>query len=122
MPTPRTMPEALEQAARTRAGFVFVSAGAERIVSYADLRCRAIQVAAALRAAGLRRGDLVAIVLADAEEFLSTLFGASMAGVIPASLYPPATTSDLPRYLELTTSILRSSGARTVITTNALVP
>ncbi|MBZ5557909.1 MAG: fatty acyl-AMP ligase [Acidobacteriia bacterium] len=116
------MPEALEQAARTRAGFVFVSAGAERIVSYADLRCRAIQVAAALRAAGLRRGDLVAIVLADAEEFLSTLFGASMAGVIPASLYPPATTSDLPRYLELTTSILRSSGARTVITTNALVP
>jgi fatty-acyl-CoA synthase len=60
-------------------------------------------------------------VLADAEEFLATLFGASMAGVIPASLYPPATTSDLPRYLELTTAILRASGACAVITTPALV-
>ena len=67
MPIPRTMPEALEDAARTRAGFVFVSSGAERFVSYADLRCRAIQVAAGLRDAGLRRGDLAAIVLSDAE-------------------------------------------------------
>ncbi|MBI3403113.1 MAG: fatty acyl-AMP ligase [Acidobacteria bacterium] len=116
------MPEALNDAARTRAGFVFVSGGTERFVSYSDLRCRAIQVAAGLRDAGLRRGDLLAIVLADAEEFLATLFGASLAGVIPASLYPPATTSDLPRYLELTTSILRSSGAKTIITTEALVP
>jgi fatty-acyl-CoA synthase len=116
------MPEALEEAARTSAGFTFVSGREETFVSYADLRCRAIQVAGALREAGFRRGDLVAIVLADAGEFLATLFGASMAGVIPASLYPPATTSDLPRYLELTSAILRSSGARAVITTNALVP
>jgi len=122
MPTPRTMPEALEEAARTSAGFTFVSGRAESFVSYAELRCRAVQVAGSLRDAGLRRGDLVAIVLADAEEFLATLFGASMAGVIPASLYPPATTSDLPRYLELTSAILRSSGARAVITTDALVP
>ncbi len=122
MPTPRTMPEALEEAARTSVGFTFVSGRDETFVSYAEMRCRAIQVAGALREAGFQRGDLVAIVLADAAEFLATLFGASMAGVIPASLYPPATTSDLPRYLELTSAILRSSGARAVITTNGLVP
>ena len=54
----------------------------------------------ALRALGVGRGDLVALVVADAEQFLTSFFGASMAGAVPASLYPPATTSDLPRYLE----------------------
>ena len=43
------------------------------------------------------------------KQFLTALFGASIAGVIPASLYPPATTGDLPRYLELTAAILRAA-------------
>lgn len=116
------MPEALADAARTSAGFVFMSSGLETFVSYADLQRRAYQVAASLRDSGLRRGDLVAIVLPAAEEFLTTLFGASIAGVIPASLYPPVTTSDLPRHLDLKTAILRASAARAVVTTDSLVP
>ncbi|MBI3493664.1 MAG: fatty acyl-AMP ligase, partial [Acidobacteria bacterium] len=116
------MPEAIEEAARNGAGFFFVSPDGETFCSYAELRHSALRVASALRDAGLRRGDLVAIVLSDADEFLTTLFGASMAGVIPASLYPPATTSDLSRYLEMTTTILRASGARAVVTTGALAP
>jgi fatty-acyl-CoA synthase len=46
----------------------------------------------------------------------------SIAGMIPASLYPPSTTSELPAYLELTTGIVRSAAARGVITTSALKP
>jgi fatty-acyl-CoA synthase len=118
----RTLPEALAEAARADAGYSFVSAGAETVRSYADMQRAAVHVARALREAGLRRGDLVALVLGDAEQFLTTLFGASMAGVIPASLYPPATTSDPPRYLELTAAILRASGARAVVTSDALMP
>ena len=41
---------------------------------------------------------------------------------MPASLYPPAATSDLPRYLEPTARVLRSCGARAVITSPALLP
>ncbi len=118
----RTLPEALLQGARTDAGYVFVAGDAERRRSFADLHDAAMRAAAGLRAAGLRRGDLVALVLPDAEAFLTTLFGASMAGLIPASLYPPAATGDLPRYLELTASILRGSGARAVVTTRTLAP
>ena len=118
----RTLPEALAQAAATSAGMTFLAGGAETRRSYAELRCQSLSVARALREAGLRRGDVVALVLADAEQFLTTLFGASMAGVIPASLHSPATTSNLPRYLELTAGILRASGARAVITTPALIP
>ncbi|HWW85737.1 MAG TPA: fatty acyl-AMP ligase, partial [Vicinamibacterales bacterium] len=79
-------------------------------------------VAQSLLDAGLGRGDLVALVVGDAEGFLTSLFGASMAGVVPASLYPPATTGDLPHYFEVTAGVLRSAGARAVVTSRTLAP
>jgi fatty-acyl-CoA synthase len=130
MPQPRTLPQALAAAACAEAGYCFVTRGQSPGVtsglddprSYADLERAAFQVARSLREAGLRRGDLVAIVLPDAEAFLTTLFGASMAGVIPASFYPPSSTSDLPRYFDLTVGALRSAAARAVVTSAALAP
>jgi acyl-CoA synthetase (AMP-forming)/AMP-acid ligase II len=118
----RTLPEALADAARGDAGYRFASAGVERWRSYADVRQAALRVASALRDSGLRRGDLVALVVPDGEQFLTALFGASIAGVIPASLYPPATTADLPRYIELTAAILNAAEARAVVTSRALAP
>jgi len=118
----RTLPEALRQAARGDAGYCFVASGLERWASYAQVRQTSLGVARALRESGLRRGDLVALVLSDAEQFLTALYGTSMAGLMPASLYPPATIGDLPPYMELTAAILRASGARAVITTDALAP
>jgi acyl-CoA synthetase (AMP-forming)/AMP-acid ligase II len=119
----RTLPEALADAARAGTGYCFVSAGGagdEQTRSYGDVQQRAWQVARSLREAGLQRGDLVAVVLPDAETFLTTLFGASIAGLIPASVYPPSHTSDLPRYFELTAVMLRSAGAKAVVTTRTL--
>jgi fatty-acyl-CoA synthase len=118
----RTLPEALAGAARTDAGYCFVSGDTDRWRSYADIRHASMRVARSLREAGLRRGDLVALVLPDGEQFLIALFGASLAGVTPASVYPPSATGDLPRYFELTAAILRASGARVVVTTRALAP
>ena len=116
----RTLPEALAHGAEADAGYCFVTGDGDRRRSYADLQQAARRTAGALRAAGLRRGDLVGLVLPDAEQFLTTLFGSSIAGLIPASIYPPSTTSDLPRYFELTAAILRASGARAVVTSRAL--
>jgi fatty-acyl-CoA synthase len=121
----RTLPDALAGAARADAGYVFVSAGAETFRSFAEIRASSIKAAGALRDAGLRQGDVVALVLGDSEAFLTMLFAVSIAGLIPASLYPPAlmgTAGDLPRYLELTVGILRVSRARAVLTTTALAP
>ena len=122
MPKPRTLPEALADAARAAAGYSFPSDGSDGFRSYADIQREAFRVARALGDAGLRPGDLVGLVLSNAEAFLTTLFGASIAGMIPASLYPPASTADLPRYIDLTTTILRASAARAVLTTRSLVP
>jgi fatty-acyl-CoA synthase len=118
----RTLPDALAQGARADAGYCFVTGEGDRRRSYADLQETALRAAGSLRAAGLRRRDLVGLVLPDPEQFLTTLFGASIAGLIPASIYPPSATSDLPRYFELTASILRAAGARAVVTSRALLP
>jgi fatty-acyl-CoA synthase len=57
----------------------------------------------------------------DAESFLTALFGASLAGLIPASIAPPTVTGELSRHFELTTGILRAADARAVIASAALV-
>lgn len=117
----RTMPEALDDAARSGAGYTFLVAGEERRRTYAELRDASYRVAGALGETGLERGDLVALVIADAELFLTALFGASIAGLVPASLHPPSTAGDLSRYFSLTGHILRAADARAVVTTEALV-
>ena len=122
MPALRTMPEALAQAAATDGAYVFVAAAGEVRRSYREIEQEAWRVARSLTEAGLRRGDLVALVIPDPEQFVTALLGASLAGIIPASLYPAPATSDLPRYIELTAGILRESGARAIVTSPALVP
>lgn len=122
MPPIRTLPRALAAAAEGDAAYVFVGLGAETRRSYAQMYTASLRVSAGLRALGLGRDDLIAIVIGDSEQFLTALFGASMAGVIPASLYPPATTSDLRRYLEATAAIVRSCKARAVVTSTGLQP
>ena len=117
-----TLPEALAAAARGVHGYRVVGArGTDVRRSYADIHAASLRAAASLHALGLRRGDLVAIIVGDPEAFLTTLFGTSIAGAIPASLYPPATTSDLPSYLDAVARVLRACRARAVITSSALL-
>ena len=122
MPTLKTLADALDEGARSGAGYTFLGDAGERVRSYAEIRTRAREAAAALRAAGLERADVVALVVGDAEQFLTTLLGATLAGVVPASLYPPSTTADLPRFFEATAPALTAARARAVITTAALLP
>ena len=65
----RTLPDALAEAARADAGYVFVSGGTETFRSFADIRAASVKTSRALREAGLRSGDLVALVLGEAEAF-----------------------------------------------------
>ncbi len=117
----RALATALADAAATAEGYVFIDGRGERRVTYAHLYGAASGLAAALRATGLACGDLVAIVVGDPERFLTSLFATSMAGLVPASLYPPSTTVDLAHSLDATAAVLRSSRARGVVTTPSLV-
>ncbi len=116
----RTLPGVLDEASADGAGYTFLDDASARTRSYGDIRAAAYRVAGGLRRAGLRRGDVVALVLSDAEQFLTTLLGASIAGLVPASLYPPAVSADLSCYFHAMTGTLVASTARAVITTAAL--
>ena len=121
---PRTLPQALRDAAAGEHGCLFLAGGAESPSvhrRYAELLHASIGVAATLRRAGLKRGDLVGLAISDAELFLTVLYGASMAGVVPASLHPPGATRDLDSYFDLTARVLRSAGARALVTNAMLV-
>ena len=118
----RTLARALADAARLPHGMTFLDRGQATRRTYADLEATSRGVARALTRAGLRRGDLAAIMLPDPEAFLTTLFGASMAGIVPALVTPPSTMIDLPRFVATTTGVLRAAGARAVITDAALAP
>jgi fatty-acyl-CoA synthase len=116
----RTLPQMLARAAQTDAGVTFLAGAGETRRAYAELQHRSSCLARGLREAGFVRGDLVALVLPDAEQFLTAFFGASIAGVVPASVYPPATTGDLTEYFDLTAPILRLARARAVVTNASL--
>ena len=96
----RTIPDILSEAAATPHGVTFVDRGLETTRSYREILDASRRAAASLTAAGLHRGDLVALVLRDPEAFLTSLFGASIAGIVPALVYPPMTTVDLPAYFD----------------------
>ena len=117
----KTLADALDAASSSGAGYTFLGEHGARTLPYAGFRASCYGVAAGLRRAGLERGDVVALVIADAEQFLTTLVGASVAGMVPASLYPPATTADMARFFEATAPTLDASGARAIVTTGALV-
>jgi fatty-acyl-CoA synthase len=134
----RTLPGALAAAARTDQGFRFLSgdrvssderaATAERLGSGSRVTARpyraiftsALGIASTLIASGLRPGDLVVIVIDAAEEFLTTFFGVSLAGTVPAPLSPPPSPHDAERCIEVAATVVRASGARAVATTAAL--
>ena len=117
----RTLAEALDDASRGTAGYTFIGERGPLTRSYADIRASAHRVAAGLQRAGLERGDVVALVIADAEQFLTTLIGAAICGIMPASLYPPATAADLSRFFDTAAPTLTASEARAIVTTKGLL-
>ncbi len=69
-------------------------------LSFAGLAAAARAVAAKLDAAGIRRGDRVAVAEPDGPQFLLCLFGALAAGATAAPLNPTYTEDEFRFYLE----------------------
>ena len=58
----------------------------DRTITYGELDARSNQVAHALRAAGIQRGDRVAILDKNVPEFFELLLGAGKLGVVLAAV------------------------------------
>jgi fatty-acyl-CoA synthase len=130
----RTIPQAIEDAAKAEptrafrfvpeagvpgfAGPVESSSGAsEEVFPFAAVERISARFGGAFQALGLRKGDRVALILPNNDDFVLTFLGAIRAGVIPVPIYPPMALGQLQAYLDNTRHIVAKSGARVLTTT-----
>ena len=86
-----------------------------RTITYGELDDRARRVAGALQAAGVRKGERVALVLGNTPEFVETLHGAWRIGAVVAPLNVMLTPEEAGY-------VLADAEARVVVTDPALLP
>lgn len=90
--------------------------GDEDFFSWAAVRREARRVAASLAAAGVRRGERVALVYPTGRGFFRAFFGILEAGAVPVPLYPPVRLGRLDEYHRRTAAMLGAASARLVLT------
>jgi fatty-acyl-CoA synthase len=74
----------------------------------------------ALQALGLRKGDRVALILPNNDDFVLCFLGAIRAGIVPVPIYPPMALGQLQAYVDNTRHIVAKSGARALVTTSKI--
>jgi len=89
----------------------------EATFSYTAVERMSARFGGALQALGLRKGDRVALILPNNDDFVLCFLGAIRTGAIPAPIYPPMTLGQLQPYLDNTRHIVAKSGARVLVTT-----
>lgn len=129
--SPRTIVQAIEDAAKAEParGFRFFSdagipgflppgseGSAEATFSYTAIERMSARFGGALQALGLRKGDRLALILPNNDDFVLCFLGALRAGVIPVPIYPPMALGQLQAYLDNTRHIVAKSGARALVT------
>jgi fatty-acyl-CoA synthase len=122
-----TLPAAIRQLAQLddagSRGFVFVRPdGTERFCSWTELCAQAERRAATLHAHGLKKGDRLAIVVPDPDEFVLSFLGAVMGGIVPVPIYPQLSFKNVETYHETVTHIANASGASMLLTTQSTKP
>src|SRR5579859_4828331 len=134
---PRTICQAIEDAAKaepTRGFSFFPETGipgyappapdgadpAPVSFSYTALERMTARFGGAFQALGLRKGDRVALIVPNNDDFVLCFLGAIRAGVVPVPIYPPMALGALQAYLDNTRHIVAKSGARALVTTSKI--
>src|SRR3954467_3992483 len=102
-------------------GFTFVGAkgpGEDLFVSFHDLRLLAQRRAAHYLAFGLKRGDRVALIVPEGDQFIPAFLGALWAGLIPVPLYPPVSLGKLDAFMDAVVSALTVARPRVLVPTD----
>lgn len=109
--------EVVQASQGTNRGFTFIrSDRSEKFYSFQDIQADARRRANHLRACGLQKGDKLALVVPDGEEFILTFLAATSAGIIPVPMYPPLSFGKLDGYVETAENILSAGDATAILT------
>lgn len=94
--------------------------GEETIYSFPDIDIASSARACHLQHLGLKKGDRLALVVIEPEDFVLTFFAALRLGVIAVPIYPPLSLGNIEAYGQRTARILQAAGARVVVASASL--
>ncbi len=112
-----TLVQGLDYAARGNTGYNFFSGRGEvaHVLSYRELRERAIVLARRLDGLGLERGTRVAIIAETVPEFPVFFFACQYSGLIPVPLPLPIHLGSHEAYVERLRSMIARAGAQIAV-------
>jgi fatty-acyl-CoA synthase len=96
------------------------TSGEERRVTFPELWQEAKRRGRALLDLGVKKGDRVALILPEPDEFVLTFIGALTAGIVAVPMYPPQTLAKLEAYGDTVRHVLAASGARVLVASESL--
>lgn len=119
---PTTIVEAFRRlSSNEKRGFTFLdNANRPTRYSYARLHAAAEARGRAMLGLGFRRGDRVAMVLSQPEDFVVTFLGCLVAGLVPVPMFPPLSFGKLDAWADSAVSILSVAGASLLVTDGQL--
>ncbi|MFO1090486.1 MAG: fatty acyl-AMP ligase [Hyphomicrobiales bacterium] len=119
-----TLAEGLDYAARGETGFTFYSArgAVAEVLTYADLRDRALRMAHRLVNSGLKKGDRVAVVAETGAQFMDVFFGCQYAGLVPCPVPYTMQIGGRESYVERLAGMMRSAAVSLAVTPADLLP
>jgi fatty-acyl-CoA synthase len=110
-----------ENAQHTDRAVTFVrTSGDERRVSFPELWQEARRRGRALLDLGVKKGERVALILPEPDEFVLTFIGALTAGIVAVPMYPPQTLAKMEAYGDTVRHVLAASDARLLVTSEGL--
>jgi len=116
-----TLTQAIEKlSSDQKRGFVFVRPdGTERFCPFSEIYSEAQRRASHFAERGLVKGDRLAMVVPEGDEFVLSFLGAICAGVVPVPIYPQLSFKNVEAYHDTVTHIADASGAKMLLTTPA---
>ena len=119
---PSTIVEALKRCAvYEQYGFTFLdNALKPNRYSFKQIWAASEVRARLLMARGYQRGDRVAMVLANPEDFVITFYGCLIAGLVPVPMFPPLSFGKLDSWADSAVGIMQVAGASLLITDKQL--
>ena len=102
-------------------GYTFLDgAGKPTVFTFNRLHAAAEERARRLLGTGLARGERVAMVLSQPEDFVITFLGCLYAGLVPVPMFPPLSFGKLDAYADAAVSILEVARASLIVTDKQL--
>ncbi len=117
-----TLVEGLDYAAQGETGFNFYSPRGQlqHVVSYRELRDRAIATGRRLIKAGLKRGERVAVVAETGPDFVAVFFGCQYAGLVPCPMPYSMFIGGREAYVERIAGMMTSARASAVVASSEM--